>query len=453
MTDFSIVYVPVGVGTFHMETAGQAFRDTCALLCSLAEEAGLQEGTLKLPEGILFSSAEVDAWMDGKDPSLVILQNVTFANAGYTEKLLAHTKAPVLIWTLRDPAADGGRLKLNALTGAFAAANRLYMDGEVLYRHVMGNPSEPDIRRTLRAYMRAWACRQQIEGTKILRVGEPPEGFSFGEIEETALKAQFGMTLQKTPLEEMFARAKAIPENALAGYLAEAAEKLPGFTALPEQNQKGYAALMKAYRDYADAENIAALSSRCWPDCFTEYGTPVCTVLSMLGDLGIPASCESDTLGAVTMLLAAKLSGKAVFFGDPSAVDEREGTITFWHCGMAAPSLACEEEGPAVGVHCNRGIGPTMEFGCRGSERVSILRIGREKDGTLRLFTAGGEALERPRQYHGTSLVVKPDRPAAQLVHTAVEDGWEPHFVIAMDDIVEEMQLLAMLCGVGCWPY
>jgi hypothetical protein len=120
---------------------------------------------------------------------------------------------------------------------------------------------------------------------------------------------------------------------------------------------------------------------------------------------------------------------------------------------MAAPSLACEEEGPAVGVHCNRGIGPTMEFGCRGSERVSILRIGREKDGTLRLFTAGGEALERPRQYHGTSLVVKPDRPAAQLVHTAVEDGWEPHFVIAMDDIVEEMQLLAMLCGVGCWPY
>ena len=27
--------------------------------------------------------------------------------------------------------------------------------------------------------------------------------------------------------------------------------------------------------------------------------------------------CESDTLGAVTMLLAAKLSGKAVFFGDP----------------------------------------------------------------------------------------------------------------------------------------
>ena len=99
------------------------------------------------------------------------------------------------------------------------------MDGEVLYRHVMGNPSEPDIRRTLRAYMRAWACRQQIEGKKILRVGEPPEGFSFGEIEETALKAQFGMTLQKTPLEEMFARAKAIPENALAGYLAEAAEK------------------------------------------------------------------------------------------------------------------------------------------------------------------------------------------------------------------------------------
>ena len=120
---------------------------------------------------------------------------------------------------------------------------------------------------------------------------------------------------------------------------------------------------------------------------------------------------------------------------------------------MAAPSLACAADGPAVGVHCNRGIGPTMEFGCRGSERVTILRIGREKDGSLRLFATGGEALERPVQYHGTSLVVKTDKPATDLVRWAVSDGWEPHFVIAMADIMEQMRMMALLCGIGYWPY
>lgn len=453
MKDFTIVYVPVGVGTFHMETAEQAFKDTCSLLRGLAAEAGLAADTLMIPDGILFSSLDVENWMADKIPSLVILQNVTFANAAYTEKICAATESPVLVWTLRDPAGDGGRLKLNALTGAFASAHTLYMNGSIQYRHILGNPEEPSIQRILSAYMRAWACRQQIEGKTILRIGEPPEGFGFGDANETALHEQFGLTLRSVPLEEMFGRAHAVSEEEAAPYLSEAEEAFPGFAALPAANQQGYATLMKAYRDLVADEDAAALSSRCWPDCFTEYGTPVCAVLSMLGDLGAPAACEGDTLGALTMLLASRLSGQAVFFGDPSAIDEQAGTLTFWHCGMAAPSLACKEEGPAVGVHCNRGIGPTMEFGCKGSERVTILRIGREKDGTLRLFTAGGEALERPRQYHGTSLVVRPDKPAAELVRWAVEDGWEPHFVIAMADIAEEMKLLAMLCGVGCWPY
>ena len=125
MTDFSIVYVPVGVGTFHMETAEQAFKDTCSLLRRLAAEAGLAADTLMIPDGILFSSLDVENWMADKTPSLVILQNVTFANAAYTEKICAMTEAPVLVWTLRDPAGDGGRLKLNALTGAFAASHTL----------------------------------------------------------------------------------------------------------------------------------------------------------------------------------------------------------------------------------------------------------------------------------------------------------------------------------------
>ncbi len=447
-----IIYVPVGVGTFHMETAEQGFRDSCALLRQLAKETGMEDA-LVIPDGILFSTGEVKAFLKGKTPSLVILQNVTFANAAYTQEICDVTDAPVVVWTLRDPAGDGGRLKRNALTGAFAAANRLYMDGRISYRHILGDPSEESIGRSLAAYMRALSALRKVCGKTLLLVGEPPEGFSFGAAEETVLQESFGLAIRSVSAAAMIEKARAVTEAEAAPFLAEAQKQLRGFTSLPSVNQKGYAALMTAYMETAYACDAAALASRCWPDFFTEFGTPVCAVLSMLCDRGIPAACEGDAMGALTMLFASLLSGCAVFFGDPSNIDEKEGTLTFWHCGMAAPSLACSEEGPAVGVHCNRGIGPTMEFGCKGSREATILRFGKDRDGTLRLFTAKGEALERPRQYHGTSLVVKPARGAGGLIKWAVEDGWEPHFVIALGDIEEEMRLIALFSGISYWPY
>lgn len=47
---------------------------------------------------------------------------------------------------------------------------------------------------------------------------------------------------------------------------------------------------------------------------------------------------------------------------------EKEGTVTFWHCGMAACNLARKDTGAQVGVHPNRKIGPVMDFGCEACE-------------------------------------------------------------------------------------
>ena len=58
-----------------------------------------------------------------------------------------------------------------------------------------------------------------------------------------------------------------------------------------------------------------------------------------------------------------------------------EGTITYWHCGMAACSLARKDTGAQVGVHPNRKIGPTMDFGCAACEHVTVFRVGRKPDG------------------------------------------------------------------------
>lgn len=181
-----------------------------------------------------------------------------------------------------------------------------------------------------------------------------------------------------------------------------------GLDQTPEKNVKDFARLYKAYKEYVTANGIGAISSRCWPDFFTSFGTPVCSVLSLLNAEGVAASCESDVYGALSMYIGMQLTGKATFFGDPVSMDEQEGTVTFWHCGMAACSLARRDTGAQVGVHPNRKIGPVMDFGCQACEQVTVFRVGRKPDGSFRFFIAGGEALDKPKQFCGTSIVVKP---------------------------------------------
>ena len=84
----------------------------------------------------------------------------------------------------------------------------------------------------------------------------------------------------------------------------------------------------------------------------------------MLNDEGVAAACEADIYGALSMWIGMQLSNEPVFFGDPVALDEEESSITYWHCGAAACSLARKDTGAVVGVHPNRKIGPAMDFGC-----------------------------------------------------------------------------------------
>ena len=165
-------------------------------------------------------------------------------------------------------------------------------------------------------------------------------------------------------------------------------------------------------------------------------------MLSILNDLGVAASCETDAWGALSMYMGMHLTGQSSFFGDPVSLDEKENTITFWHCSMAACSLAREDTGAVCGEHCNRHIGPTMEFGCKAAEKVTIFRVGKAPDGHFRFMIASGQALDKEKQFYGTSVVVKTDACARNLVQETIEAGFEPHFAVIYGDAADALEAL-----------
>lgn len=446
MKNFQVAYIPIGVPTFHLESAQKEFEKSIALLRSVSEDTAV-------PEEMLLSLDLLEKFMEGLEPDLIVLQNVTFANAAYASEVLAKFDCPILLWTLREPVIDGGRLRLNSLTGAYSAANAIRAFRSEPFTYVFGGPEEEAVIAKVTAAVRAAKLKFSMKRLKLAAVGHTPQGFGFGRGLDADMLKTFGVRLESIEARELIDKAKGYTGEEAAEYLKDGAERMRGLEEMPERNRVDFARLYKAYKEYVTDNHIGALASRCWPDFFTAFGTPVCAVLAMLNDLGVAASCEADAYGALSMYLGMELTGTPVFFGDPVSMDEGENTITFWHCGTAACSLARSDTGAKVDVHCNRKIGPTLDFGCRAAKEVTVFRIGRKADGSFRFFLTGGEALDKPKQFNGTSVVVKTANNAADIVEQSVLDGWEPHFVVIYGNVEKELEILGNMLNIEVCRY
>ena len=359
---FQVVYVPIGVGTYHMESAGEQFEKSVRMLKGITDE-GIY------PDGVLLNLDALRKYLDQANPDLIILQNVTFANAAYASEVLRRFSCPILLWTLREPVIDGGRLRLNSLTGAFSAANAICAfrkDGQ--FEYIFGMPEETEVIDKVKKTITAARMLTELKELKIAAIGHTPEGFGFGRALDAEMMNVFGCSLVSVEARELMEKARSFSDEDCAPWLERAKKALVGLDKTPEKNVKDFARLYRAYEEFVRDNRVSAIASRCWPDFFTSFGTPVCGALSLLNAEGTVSACEADTYGALSMFICSNFTKNACFFGDPVSLDEKESTITFWHCGMAACSLAREDTGAEVGVHPNRKIGPTMEFGCRPSD-------------------------------------------------------------------------------------
>ncbi len=443
--NFECVYIPIGVGTFHLESAQKEYESSVSMLKEI-------QGDIKYPSEILLTTDKLCAFLDTVSPDFIIAQNTTFANGAYISEIARRFDCPVLLWALREPASNGGRLRLNSLTGAFSAGNALTSLGR-RYGYVFGSPNENAVKSKINSYISAARLKKAMKGLKLLQIGHTPQGFGFGRACDGEMLKNFGVTLDSIEARELIDRAKGYTDDAAADYLEKARGCIKCLSDIPEKNVADFAKLYKAYYEYCAENGVGAIASRCWPDFFTSYGTPVCAVLAMLNDINIPSACEADAYGALTMYAAQFLTGRPAFFGDPVSMDEAENTVTFWHCGTAACSIARQDTGAVAGVHCNRKIGPTLEFGCKPCEKATVLRIGKKPDGNFRIFVCVGEILDKPKQFSGTSLVVKTKSPCAEMINKAVLGGWEPHFAVSYGDISGELEALAGMLSLEVERY
>lgn len=399
---------------------------------------------------------------------VVVVLQATFSDSSLVAAIAERLDAPLIVWSFPEE-RTGDRLRLNSLCGANLAAylvrrpphrgrrvEFLHLDplrgapealAELLEQVVGAAPpvvQQPSGTSTTSEEGRRLAA--MFHGDRIGVVGRPPDGFEPCRGDADELQAITGIGVERVPLAELFDRADAVDENtrtATALRVRSTMDVPPDVEAagMPES-----IALYGGLRSLALEHGWTALTTRCWPECMTEYGGAVCTPMAMLTENGVPAVCEADMYGAATALLLHHVGGSEPFVADLVDADPTDDTSVVWHCGVAPATLAQPGERVTAITHPNRHRALANQFGLRPG-RVTVARLS-QAGGRPQLVIGGGEMLDRPRPFSGTCGVLEWDEPVEDVLATVFDLGLEHHLGIVYGDHRPALAALADEWGV-----
>jgi L-fucose isomerase-like protein len=404
-------------------------------------------------------------WAGHEVDALVVLQ-ASFADSRLALRLARSTDSPLLLWAFPED-RTGGRLRLNSLCGinlAGFALKRQHRDYRWLYRHpshpgvadeisrLLDTPQprpstpQPNIEFDSGARRRAADVRQRLAESTIGVIGDHPDGFEPCSYDSAELADATGVTADAVRLPLLFDRASAAPAADVEALRREVAVELKGLDDVDQVAVDQSLRLHEGLSNLVAERGWSAVATRCWPECFTEFGAAACTAQSLLSDAGVPASCEADAYGSVTGLVLQWLTGSPSFVADLVELDIDADTGVFWHCGLAPLSLADPQAARTATVHGNRDKPLLNEFPLAPG-RVTIARFSRS-GGDHRLMIGGGEMVRAPLAFAGTAGVVRFDRPAEEVLGTIMGEGLEHHYGIGYGDVRAELFALAEQLGL-----
>lgn len=383
---------------------------------------------------------------------LLVLLQASFADSSMAARLAelaAAAGAPLLLWAVPEE-RSGGRLRLNSLCGINLAGHALTRRG-ISYDYVLAPADDPSAVGRVRALALAGAARRTLRSARIGVVGRHPDGFEPCAYDAAELADICGATVVPIALEDALEAARSAGDDQRDAFVARAAARAGNLDTLDRQAVRGTAGVYAALRGYADRERLDGVAVRCWPEYFTELGCAACGAMSMLNDECTPASCEADANGTLTLVMLRALSDQPAFIADLVSVDVDDDSAVIWHCGLAPFSMADPDAELRGTLHSNRKLPLLFEFPLRPG-RVTVARLSNPRPGTgksgYRMVIGGGEMLQAPPSFSGTSGTLRFDRPAGEVLDTVMRAGLEHHICIVYGDYRAELRALAGLLGV-----
>lgn len=386
---------------------------------------------------------------DEIDGIIISLPNFGFEIGIINTIATADLNVPILVQACDD---ENDKVDLDsrrdAFCGKISVCNNLYQYGipftdTTLHTYsIYSDLLAKDINRF------AAVCRV-VNGLKHARIGQigtRPLGFNTCRASEKILQRS-GITVVPADLSELLYAAQKIENNDPA--LKAQIESIRGYAAVPADYEDKLVLQAKfglAVEQWVEANEVDAVAIQCWDSLEQNYGCAACVTMSMLSNKGIPAACETDIAGAVSMLaltLASKNPAALADWNNNFAEDRDKCVCT--HCGNFPKHFVGNDNlklGP-LGV-LGRTLGKINTFGAvyaKVSEgNFTYFRISTDDPkGCIKAYLGEGKMTNDP--YGMDGCIVVTEVPELQkLMKFICKNGFEHHVAMCRAEVADVIQ-------------
>ena len=386
---------------------------------------------------------------DEIDGIIISLPNFGFEIGIINAIATADLNVPILVQACDD---ENDKVDLDsrrdAFCGKISVCNNLYQYGipftdTTLHTYsIYSDLLAKDINRF------AAVCRV-VNGLKHARIGQigtRPLGFNTCRASEKILQRS-GITVVPADLSELLYAAQKIDDNDPA--LKAQIESIRGYAAVPADYEDKLILQAKfglAVEQWVEANEVDAVAIQCWDSLEQNYGCAACVTMSMLSNKGIPAACETDIAGAVSMLaltLASKNPAALADWNNNFAEDRDKCVCT--HCGNFPKHFVGNDNlklGP-LGV-LGRTLGKINTFRAvyaKVSEgNFTYFRISTDDPkGCIKAYLGEGKMTNDP--YGMDGCIVVTEVPELQkLMKFICKNGFEHHVAMCRAEVADIIQ-------------
>ena len=288
----------------------------------------------------------------------------------------------------------------------------------------------------------AGICRvvNGLRHARVGAIGARPAGFQTVRASEKLLQKS-GITVVPVDLSEILGAARKIEDTDVE--LLKKLEEIKCYAVVPKEYSDKLVLQAKfgvAVERWIEANQIDAVAVQCWDSLEQNYGCAACVTMSMLGEKLLPAACEVDIAGAVSMsalTLAAQGQSALLDWNNNFAEDRNKCVCT--HCGNFPKSFVRNDlKLGTLGV-LGRTLGKVNTFGAVYGKVTkgdfTFFRISTDDTkGVIKAYLGTGEITDDPYGMDGCIAVTKVDNLQILMKHIC-KNGFEHHVAMVRNDV------------------
>jgi len=389
---------------------------------------------------------------------LLLVHFLTYCPSHVALPALQRTRLPMLIFNTQRLQAVDRTILETALTehhgmhGVQDLANVLLRAGRS-FRIVTGSHRDASVLREVRDWCEAARTAAQIRQTRIALLGYQMSQMGDIAIDETALLAQLGVTVERLPLRFVAERAATAPQEAIAAQMATDRQEFEVEPGIPVEEHEASARLEWAIRTLLQEGGYDG-----WSPYFGAFDEdqrtrtlPFLAACKLMGE-GYGFGAEGDVTAAAAMCLMHSLNGPASFC-EMFTMDFAGNGVLMNHMGEGNYRLARSDRR----VRLRRRpfalvdlVPPLLLWFALRPGPVTLASLTTVAGGRLKLIIAEGEVADFPPIEDITSPHFKylPDKPLGEFLTRYSEGGGSHHRALVYGHVASKVVKLAQVMGL-----